>query len=253
MSEIAEKMGVGMSGLRCATLVWKMWQGGNQWSGYDSFLRFFRHVAKLPLDYTAWDAWETLSLHSGPRIVHESFCIISDRPEILTVDDRNRPHAENGPFCRWRDGSALYAVHGARVPAWIVEHPEQITVAKIDAERNAEIRRVMVDRYKRGEAVSGAAAYLLDSGAEVLDDDPDHGVLYRCVRPSDTDMMMVRVTNNTVEPDGTVRQFFLRVHPELRPMLANKELGQPQKPTARNAVASTWGMRGEYFAPEART
>jgi hypothetical protein len=39
----------------------------------------------------------------------------------------------------------------------------------------------------------------------------------------------------------------------LRPMLLNKQLGAPQAMTARNAVASTWGMRGEEFVPEVRT
>ena len=36
-------------GIQCARLVDWLWQGGNQWSGYDAFLSFFRYIAKLPI------------------------------------------------------------------------------------------------------------------------------------------------------------------------------------------------------------
>ncbi len=250
MQEMDRSFGLGGFGLQCAAYTsWRMRQGGNQWSASDAFCSFFRHVAKLPIDYTHWDAWETLSLHSGPRWLHPEFCIISDRPELLTIDEQNRPHSDAGPFCRWRDGSALYAVRGHHTPAWIVERPDLLTTEKIEAENNAETRRIMIERFPGG----GVAAYLRAANAERLDVDEAHGTLWRKERPDDSPILMVQVTNNTVEPDGTIREFFLRVHPELRPMHSDGTLGRPQRMTARNAVASTWGLRGEEFAPEART
>ena len=244
----AKQIGVGGFGLACAARAWNLWQGGNQWSGPDAFYSFFRHVAGLGIDYCQWDAWETLSWHSGPRTVHEKFCMISDRPEILLVDDRNRPHCDTGPFCKWRDGSALYSIHGVRLPAWIVERPQDITVEKIGAETNLEIRRIMIDRFP-----SGAGGYMLAAGAERLDYDEKYGTLYRLPRAGEPDMVMVHVVNNTREPDGALREFFLRVHPELRPMRWDKTLGEPQAMTAHNAVASTWGYYGHEFRPEVRT
>lgn len=243
MRPVAETMGVGRAGLMCASKAYSgMWQGGNQWSGYDGYLSFFRHVAKLPIDYTAWDAWETLSLNSGPRVVHPEFCIISDRPELLTVDAENRPHAENGPFCRWRDGSALYSWHGVDVPAWIIETPHAITAATIDAEENAEVRRIMIERV-------GVENYIRSTSAEVIDHDERYGTLYRRKRKDDTDILMVEVVNNTANPDGSFDHYWLRVHPECRPMVtgSRQTMGEPQKLTALNAVASTWGMTGEEF------
>jgi len=176
MRRRADSLGVGVAGLMCAEKPCGMWQGGNQWSAYDSFLSFFRHVANLPIDYAAWDPWETLSLHSGPRIVHKDFCIISDRPEVLLIDEDNRPHCEDGPFCRWRDGSALYAVHGVYVPAWVIEHPGDITPAKIEEESNEEIRRIMIEKF-------GWTKYLDESGATKVhsrrnDIDTQREVLY---------------------------------------------------------------------------
>lgn len=231
--------------LKCVESINRCWQGGNQWSGYDAYVSFFRHVAKLKIDYAKWDAWETLSLHSSVRFVHEDFCIISDRPEILLRDEQARPHCETGPFCKWRDGTALYAIHGVRVPWWVVEHPDAITVADIDAEPNAEVRRVMVDRYGRDR-------FMKDCGAEVLHTD-DYGVLLRRNMGDDEPIVMVKVVNSTAEPDGTFKDYYLRVHPELRPMLPEGGFGEPQELTAHNAVASTFGKYGDEYAPEIET
>ena len=166
MVACARKVGVGREGLLCARLAYeRMWQGGNQWSGWSAFLSFFRHIVKLPLDYrSGWQHWEAACVHGGPRLVHHEFCIVSDRPERLLVDEQNQPHCDNGPFCRWRDGSALYAIHGVKLPAWIVDRPDQITVETIRAEANTEIRRIMRERYGEGR-------YLANTGATVIDTD----------------------------------------------------------------------------------
>jgi hypothetical protein len=140
MRAMAHAIGVNDFGLECAAQSWRMWAGGNQWSSHDAFLSFFQDVAQLPLDYSAYAHWRTLATRSGPRIVHPDFCMISDRPEILTVDNQNRPHSETGPFCRWRDGSALYSFHGARVPAAWIERKASINPADVIAHENVEIR-----------------------------------------------------------------------------------------------------------------
>jgi len=213
-------------GWMCAKEAWRMWQGGNQWSSYDSFLSFFDRVVGLDLlEYEAWRHWEQASLHSGPRIMHADFCMVSDRPDTLLVDDRNRPHCTTGPFCRWRDGSALYAVHGVRVPAWIIERPESITCASIDSERNAEIRRVMIEQ-------CGISRYLKDSGATKVNES-SRGKLWRKEVIDDEPIQMVEVLNSTPEPGGERKTYFLRVPPDVR--------------TADDAVAWTFGIEpGEY-------
>ena len=140
MRQLATDIGVGDFGLQCAAKSYRMWSGGNQWSGYDAFLSFFQDVVKLPLDYSAYTHWRTLAERSGPRIMHPDFCMISDRPEILTVDEQNRSHNETGPCCQWRDGSKLYSFHGARVPAKWIEHRDTIDPAEVIAHENVEIR-----------------------------------------------------------------------------------------------------------------
>lgn len=191
----------------CMEKVGRLEQGGNQWSAVDGILSFFDRVAKLDLpEYGAWRHWEQASLHSGPRYVHKRFCIISDRPERLLVDSQNQPHCDDGPFCRWRDGSALYAVHGVRVPAWIVEFPEKITPEKISNESNAEVRRVMMSKY-------GWEKMLDEVGAEKIDEhvNPLFGSLWRWTDKDGIDVQVLKVTNGTVTKNGTREQYSIRV------------------------------------------
>jgi hypothetical protein len=56
-----------------------------------------------------------------------------------------------------------------------------------------------------------------------------------------------------VQRYGTRRVYHVPVHPELRPLLPDGELGAPQKPTALNAVASTYGLTGKEYVLEVET
>ena len=67
------------------------------------------------------------------------------------------------------------------------------------------------------------------------------------VGTNDEPLVMVKVMNSTPEPDGSFKPYFLRVHPELRPLLQDNQVGEPQYMSGRNAVASTFGLRGEEY------
>jgi len=188
---------VAMFLVRCSEWWSRFYSGGNFWSGYTSYLAFFRHIAKLELpEYERFQHYEAAAIHGGPRFMHAKFCIVSDRPMVIAKDDWNRPHRDDGPFIAWHDGWSLYASHGVRVPAHVIEAPASITVAEIEAETNAEVRRVMIERY-------GAARYLLDSGAKAINR-TKYGVLYRKEVAGDEPIVMVRLLNSTPEPDGSM-------------------------------------------------
>lgn len=227
--------------LSCANSANQLWDGGNQWSGYAAYLSFYRHVVQLPIDFSKWAHYEALAA-AGPRIAHEKFCMISERPDILTVDGQNRPHNETGPFCRWRDGSLLYAWHGVHVPWPIIEHPESITRETIEAEGNIEVQRVMLERYGEGR-------YMQEAGAELIHEDK-FGQLFKLQRKDRDPMTVVRVINTTPEADGSKKVYWLPVDHLLRPLRTGNILGDPQEMTARNAVASTFGLAGEEYNPE---
>lgn len=90
---------------------------------------------------------------------HREFVMVCERPMWIDRDERGRLHSPTRAAICWPDGWGLHMWHGVRVPAHVIEAPASITVAEIEAEQNAEVRRVMIERY-------GAARYLLDSGAK---------------------------------------------------------------------------------------
>lgn len=94
-------------------------------SGWASYLSFFRHVAKLPLDYTNWDYWETLVTRSGQRYVHARFCIVSDRP-VRIEHDGPSPHCATRASHEWRDGWKIWTWRGTRVPGEWIENPRGV-------------------------------------------------------------------------------------------------------------------------------
>jgi hypothetical protein len=178
--------------------------------------------------------WE-LAQSAGWALPHRNICWVCERPSMLARDDRGWLHAVAGPACAWPDGWAIYAVHGVCVPADVIERPAGITVEGIDRERNTEIRRIMMERYRHGEETSGAAAYIRDAGGERLDHDESFGTLWRRNVPNDEPIVMVEVVNATPEPDGSRKGYWLRVPPRMT--------------TAREAVAWTFGLSTREYDP----
>lgn len=167
MTSLSFKFSLGEFGLKCAKEAWRMYQGGNFWSAWDSFLTFFRHVAKLGeshgIDYSKYDHWEKASQHGSWRIMHPEFCIVSDRPRKLVVDEQNRPHCFDGPYCEWSDGSALFAIHGIRVPMWICETKrEDFTKEMILEEQNADYRRCIIQKIGIEKTIELLGAEIID-------------------------------------------------------------------------------------------
>ncbi|WP_194787202.1 DUF6745 domain-containing protein [Mycobacteroides abscessus] len=74
----------------------------------------------------------------------EGVAILTDRPSVLKRDVQNRLHCEDGPALLYRDGYSLYAWHGTRVPADLIETGWD--TKRILKETNTEIRRCAIER-----------------------------------------------------------------------------------------------------------
>jgi hypothetical protein len=98
----------------------------------------------------------------GWWLPYRNLLVLSDRPREIHRDARGRLHRENGMALSYRDGWGLWALNGVAVTEQIVMRPETLTAAEIDAERNADVRAVMVERY-------GYRRYLHEKGARSLD------------------------------------------------------------------------------------
>src|SRR5215510_2452448 len=96
-------------------------------------------------------------------------CIITERPTALHRDGAHRLHSADGPGIRYPDGWAVYAWHGTRIPAWLVENKQRLTPDAVEAEGNADVRWAMLE-------IFGVDRYIEMRGARLLseDDCPGH-------------------------------------------------------------------------------
>jgi hypothetical protein len=228
----------------------QFWVGGWYW-GSPAYVSFFTDICELELPEKIRRSAEAYrgSVESAcwwwP---HSEFVVVSERPQWIDRDEQGRLHSVTRRAIQWPDGWGLYRIHGVAVPEELVTNPGGITIASIDAERNAELRRVRLE-------IFGLQRYVRESASEVLDRDVDqYGRPRRLLRHAG--MVFCEVTNSTPEPDGTYKPYLLPVHPQLCPVPpigSSSPLGAPQKMTCRNAVASTFYLRGEEYRPELET
>ena len=175
------------------------------WLGFHDF---FREVCALEKITAPLLGLTAIAQSAGWFLPYKNICWVSERHSILERDERGRIHNISGPAIAYPDGWKIYAVHGVRVPEWIVEQPEKITTAHIGEEQNAEVRRVMLDRF-------GAARYLKEIGATLIDHDENFGTLRRADLREDEPLVMLEVVNRSKEPDGTYKHYTLRVPPNM--------------------------------------
>jgi hypothetical protein len=172
-----------------------------------------------------------LASNAGYCLPLEDVCFVSDRPHKLMLNDQHRLHSSTGAAVEYGDGFKIHFFNGARVPPALIERFSDVTAADILQEPNAEIRRIAIDLY-------GMSKFLIDSNAANIHQD-DFGTLYRQRFSHGEDLVMVKVTNSTPEPDGSYKDYFLRVPPNMS--------------KAHEAVAWTFGLGAADYLPERET
>lgn len=192
---------------------------------YD-LLEVISEINKVRIEYE--QPW--LTYKNAVQLTHyinpfENICFVSDFPEKLESNG-NRLHCPDGPAIQYRDGLKLYFWNGLRVPSAVIEDRDMITADSIIKETNAELRRVMTE-------VITPERFIQESGMKAIQED-EFGALYKIEDRIMGPLVMVRVVNKTAEPDGSFKQYWLRVPPHMR--------------TARQAVAWSFDMsEAEYY------
>ncbi|MGI5237507.1 DUF6745 domain-containing protein [Dactylosporangium sp. CA-139066] len=158
---------------------------------------------------------------------YANVAILTDRPDALHRDNIGRLHAADAPALHFSDGYALHAWRGMPIPSDLVHRLAHLTHQEIAAERNAELRRVMLEHF-------GYERYLREAGARKVSQD-ECGILWRLHFNDDEPLTMVEVVNSTPEPDGTSRVYWLRVPPDTT--------------SARAGVAWTFGLTEAEYRP----
>lgn len=114
-----------------------------------------------------------------------------------------------------------YSVAGHQVPECVASGT--ITLADIAAESNAEVQRILVERY-------GFDRWLRDSGAVAMQED-EYGRLYALPGGA----KLARLLNSTANPDGSINEYFLPVPSHME--------------TAHEAVAWSFGCTTATYLP----
>ena len=161
----------------------------------------------------------------------EPLCVIAAPPLQIAVDSQGRLHNESGPALVFQDGWSLYCLHGVNVPANAILAPHTITVDQIDQQMNIECCRALIECY-------GLGRYLTNSGAVEIHRD-SYGILYRRQTGAREPLVAVKVVNSTPEPDGSYREYFIRVPPAVT--------------TAHEAVAWSFGLSPAAYHPHFET
>ena len=180
---------------------------GSHWAGYYSWLDAMAQIGVTGLEPIGGQA--RVAQNVGWWWCYRHFAIVTDRPAVLKRDPLNRLHCTDGPAVRYRDGWAVWAWHGRRVPRWVIEAP---TVKRISAEDNVEVRRCAIESLG-WEKFTGQL--LAEQRPAVAPDPGNPGqdlFLYEVPeRLWGSRVKLLLCTNGSAERDGTRRRYGLTV------------------------------------------
>ena len=147
---------------------WHYWWGGQFWAAWPAYITFFRDV--LGVSIPAIDAYADLVESAGYVWLNQDFAIVSERPTELHRNDRGQLHRADGPALLYPDGWALWMINGVNVGEQLVMMPETQSLQHISDERNAEVKRIRIERFAGRDAGENAGwqRYLTESKAKVL-------------------------------------------------------------------------------------
>jgi hypothetical protein len=171
-----------------------------------SWLSFFDYFNKVcGIETPSLAGLKELGQCSGWWWPFENAVVLSELPTEIHLDDEHRLHNPEGQALSYPDGFGIMSWHGVRVPDDLILDPGSYTATRVVNEKNAEIRRCMIEHL--------GVAILEDAGSVISED--TQGVLLKVEMEEDEDMMLVKVLNSTPEKTGEKKIYFLRVPPDI--------------------------------------
>ena len=177
-----------------------------------------------------------IAKNAGWLVPYEHACWISEQPEIIRVNGEGLLHSPDGPALRYGDGWSVWAWKGVEVPAWVIEHPERISISTLDDTLDPILRRCLIEIMTPERLIAlGAARRLAQDETGTL-----WGMTWRHRGATLDKWKAVEVVDGTPEANGACRHYVIPVPANLR--------------TAREAVAWTYGLSAaEYAGLQLRT
>jgi hypothetical protein len=189
-----------------------------------SELDFCISVLNVAHEQSAWSAYKSLMNEGGYIFTFEKMCLVCDRPTKLSYDNEERLHAEAEPAIEFSDGFFRnYVYHGVEIPEKYGKlHPHQWQAKWLLEEKNAEVRRLLIQVIGYGRICQELQATELDSEQE-----------YTLLRIDNADVEPMYLLKMTCPSTGFIHT--LRVPPDIK--------------SARAAISwVNWGIEPEEFA-----
>ena len=197
-----------------------------------SFYDFFSEEFNLKEETKSLIGLNAVAKTCGWLLPYDKLCVITERPMLILRDEQGRLHSTTGKALEYNDGWGIYAHHGVRVPAEVIETdyencPLETIKALIMDNDNTEVRAVVMTM------AQDRLGQLLNNIAD-LECDDKYGKLYR-LKDENFAIKILLVVNSTPEPDGTFKNYILFVPREMK--------------DAKEAVAWTFNMKKEDYNP----
>jgi len=201
------------------------------WGGNASRPMSVDKIAREDADILGSELMTVLTSWSGNGgSSHIGDVIAVKAPTVVRMNNEGQISALHEPAIEFADGYSIYAIDGILTR----KHPvRRFTKHFIAHSRNAEERRVLIETVGFNNYVDLCNGLMLQSDG--------YGELYQfpALPRDDEGLRMVKVVNSTPEPDGTYKDYFLRVPPNME--------------TAEQAVAWTFGIEAGKFDMVAQT
>jgi hypothetical protein len=169
-----------------------------------SQMDFCISVLNLAHEQNAWLAYKSLMSEGGYIFAFEKMCLVSDRPIKYSIDSEERLHAEAEPAIEFSDGFfRKYVYHGVEIPEKYGKlHPHQWQAQWLLEEKNAEVRRLLIQEIGYDRICTELEAQQLDSERE-----------YTLLRIDDADVEPMYLLKMTCPSTGFIHA--LRVPPNI--------------------------------------
>ena len=130
-------------------------------------------------------------------------------------------------------GSLFYYYENIRVPPHFITKPDSITLKEVLAHPNTEVRFV-------GMKIVGMDKVMNDKSTKIIHRDEEKNQVLFQIKGIFTDpVSYVKVVNSTQEPDGSYKDYYLCVPPDMK--------------TCKQAVAWTFRLSAKEYEPSQET
>lgn len=140
--------------------------------------------------------------------MNTDFCLASERPVVLKLDEEGRMHGEDGPAIQWSDGYGQYFWHGTAIPKEWIENRHNLDPTIALTHEQIEQRRAAAEIIGWRKVLEKLSPRVVDK-----DSDPMIGELLEVDLPDSPGSRFLRVLC------GTGREFVLSVPRDMKTAL----------------------------------